>query len=503
MSVTKPQLLSVDCPGCGAHYEIPVSMAGRSGSCASCGTKFAVPTAAPTTEADSAIDVEDEEKPSPPQYIAVECRVCQTRMYGRPHEIGKSLKCPDCGARTVVPQPPPPKRKNIPAALEGEQYELWDADEQPLPSQLVAAQPKYIAVRCKHCDTLMYAMETQVGQTITCPDCGKRHVVPPPAKQAAKRSVLATEAETPKLDLTAAPGERPVVVPVSTRGMDFEEEQEAAYSRAIEKSAQTGKPMELDSRGRPVLPRFPLLTGILPFPFQAGCRDRWAALTIGLLIWAWLIVDGVPAWATWQGDSLGAMAAMGGLAQTMIGAIGAIIWLAAASNILIAIVSQSAAGADRIREWPPMNFIMSMSEMLPVSVALVFTAAPGWMLGRLIAEEPWQLALLSGGSLLLGFPVTLLSQLAGNSTWELIELKVLGAMIRCPFSMMLFYLESACLAAVCAAAGIFAAQYHEYLALALAPLYVFGLFLYARLLGRLGWRLSEASLIHEPDNDDK
>jgi hypothetical protein len=150
-----------------------------------------------------------------------------------------------------------------------------------------------------------------------------------------------------------------------------------------------------------------------------------------------------------------------------------------------------------------MNFIMSMSEMLPVSVALVFTAAPGWMLGRLIAQEPWQIALLAGGTMLLGFPVTLLSQLAGNSTWELIELKVLGTMIRCPFSMMLFYLESACLAAICAAAGVFAAQHHEYLALAFAPLYVFCLFLYARLLGRLGWRLSEASLTEEPEPDEK
>jgi hypothetical protein len=387
--------------------------------------------------------------------------------------------------------------------MEGEQYELWEADEQPLPSQIAAAQPRYIAVRCKHCDTLMYATENQAGQTIACPDCGKQHIVPTPAKQAPKRSVMASASETPVLDPASAPGERPPFERISTRGMDFEEEQEAAYARAIEKSARTGKPMELDTRGRPVLPRFPLLTGILSFPFQAGCRERWAALTIGLLIWAWLIVDGVPAWATWQGDPVGAMAAMGGLAQTMIGAIGAIIWLAAASNILIAIVSQSAAGADRIREWPPMNFIMSMGEMLPVSVAAIFAAAPGWMLGRLIAEEPWQLALLTVGSLLLGFPVAHLSQLAGNSTWELIELKVLGTMVRCPFSMILFYLESAILAAICAAAGIFAAQFHEYLALAFAPLYVFCLLLYARLLGRLGWRLSEASLIEEPGNDDK
>lgn len=427
-----------------------------------------------------------------PQYVGVECRVCGTRMYGRPDQVGRELKCPDCGARTVLPPPPKVKPKNIPAAMEGEQYELWDVDHQPLPSELIARQPAFIAVPCRRCDTLMYATEAQIGQSIACPDCGRKHVVPPPSKPAVKPSVLASDVETPVLDPAAAPSERPVALPVTTRGMSFEQEQEAAYARALEKSKRTGKPMEIDARGRPVLPRWPLLTGILPFPFYAGCRARWAALGLGLLLWVGLIVDGVPAWANWTGDAMGAMAAMGGLVETILGLVFAILWLAAASNVFIAIVSQSAVGNDRIAEWPPMNFISSMSEMLPVIVAVVFTAGPGWMLARLVAQEPWQAALLIGGSLLLGFPVTLLSQLAGNSTWELIELKVLGAMVRCPLSMMLFYLESACLAAICVAATLAVQQYHAYLPLALIPLYVGCLFIYARLLGRLGWRLADA-----------
>jgi hypothetical protein len=138
-----------------------------------------------------------------------------------------------------------------------------------------------------------------------------------------------------------------------------------------------------------------------------------------------------------------------------------------------------------------MNFVASMSEMLPVSVAIIFMAAPGWMLGQLLAQQPWQLALFMGGTLLLGFPVTLLSQLANNSTWELIDLKVLGAMFRCPLSMMLLYLESALLVAVCVWAGIGVAPFHEWLPLAIAPLYVGCLLIYARILGRLAWRLSE------------
>ncbi len=428
----------------------------------------------------------------PPQLIGVECRVCDTRLYGRLDQVGKKLKCPDCGAGTVVPRPPKPKPKNIPAALEGEQYELWGVDEQPLPSQLLARQPVYIAVRCSRCDTLMYAGENQVGQTIACPDCGRKHVVPAAKKPVAKPSILARHADAPVIDPAAAPGDRPAMVPVTKRGMAFEEEQEAAYVQALEKSKRTGKPMELDTRGRPVLPRWPLISGIVSFPFSAGCRERWIALSLFLLVAFGLILDGVPAWANWQGDAMGALAAFGGLAETIIGAIFAILWIAAASNILIAIVSQSAVGSNRIREWPPMNFISSIGEMLPVSVAVIFTAAPGWMLARLVAQEAWQAWLLFGGTLVVGFPVTLLSQLAGNSTWELVELKVLGAMVRRPFSMLLFYAQSACLLALCVWATAAVVPHSEYLPLALVPLYVGCLLLYARLLGRLGWILSEA-----------
>jgi len=186
-----------------------------------------------------------------------------------------------------------------------------------------------------------------------------------------------------------------------------------------------------------------------------------------------------------------------------VGAVGAIIWLATASSIVIAIASQSAVGADRIDDWPSLNFIHSMSEMLPVGVAVVFTAAPGWMLAQLVAQEPWQAAAMAGGTLLLGLPITILSQLAGNSTWELIDLKVLGAVVRCPFSMILFYIETACLLMVCALAIFAAWQVDPYLPLAAAPLIVGCLLLYARLLGRLGWRLAEKISIDDPTDDDE
>ena len=83
----------------------------------------------------------------------------------------------------------------------------------------------------------------------------------------------------------------------------------------------------------------------------------------------------------------------------------------------------------------------------------------------MFADELWQELAAGGITLILGLPIVMLSQLAGNSTWELIDLKVLGAAVRCPFSMMLFYLESAVLLAVCAAAIFVAGQKNIYLIL--------------------------------------
>ena len=182
----------ISCPQCGAKFAVPPNLAGRRARCDACDNSFVVPALTPA----NAAKLKPAAKTSPApaastQLIGFECRVCDTRLYGRADHVGKKIKCPDCGAGTPIPEPPKPKPKNMPAALEGEQYELWDIDDQPLPSTLLAAQPKYIAIQCNTCATLIHAKESQVGQQVACPDCGAKQVVPPKSKPAAKRSVLA------------------------------------------------------------------------------------------------------------------------------------------------------------------------------------------------------------------------------------------------------------------------------------------------------------------------
>jgi hypothetical protein len=260
--------------------------------------------------------------------------------------------------------------------------------------------------------------------------------------------------------------------------------------------------MALDTRGRPILPPYPLLTGVAEFPFTSGVPTRWIMLTICLVLWGALMIDGLQGWIAWSGPKGGGEAVFAALAETFMAAPLALVWYASLSSIVIAIFSQSAVGARRVDDWPSLNFVHSMSEMLPLGIAVTFCMAPGWGIAHVFADELWQELMAGGITLILGLPIVLLSQLAGNSTWELIDLKVLWAMVRCPFSMMLFYLESAVLLLVCAAAIFVAGQKNIYFILITAPLIVGCAIVYARLLGRLGWRIAEKIAVDVPDHDD-
>ncbi len=502
MAATKPQLLSVDCPACGAHYDVPLSMAGKRGNCASCGAKIAVPEIS-AADTNPTAGFDDEPVPTEPQYIGVECRVCQTRMYGRPDQVGKEVKCPDCGARTVVPLPPPPKRKNIPAAMEGEQYELWDADEQPLPSLLAAAQPQYIAVRCKHCDTLMYATEKQVGQTIACPDCGKRQVVPPPTKHAAKRSVLASEAETPSLDPAAAPGERPIVI--SERGpMLYEQEREAELASEKEIERRTGKKLR-NARGRPILPRQPLLTGVWRMLVTEEIIARWIFLSLVLGFAGQFLAEALL-------TPIQGMAEAIKLVFVVMGGFLSMAWVAMAAPLIVAIVGESAEGEDRLNQPPRLLAFDWFNEMFCGVMAGSVAGLCGlgvWHITRMLSLEPVLSAVIVTVVVLILFPVTLLSTLLEGTPLGVLSPRLLSSMGKCPGAWFLFYFQTFVLAALVGGAawilwsalGIRPGDLVTLL-WCLAPLAIAALFIDMRLLGRLAWWISERIPLYEKQDEE-
>ena len=89
---------------------------------------------------------------------------------------GREQPCPRCQATLVVPT----GAKTAPPESD-DSYEFWDdRDGSYFDSEL--ARQKLIPVVCGRCQTRMYAILDQVGQRLTCPDCGVKTVVPPPPK---------------------------------------------------------------------------------------------------------------------------------------------------------------------------------------------------------------------------------------------------------------------------------------------------------------------------------
>jgi DNA-directed RNA polymerase subunit RPC12/RpoP len=423
-----------------------------------------------------------------PQHVGFECRVCGTRMFGYTHQVGQQMKCGDCGALTVIPPPPKPKPKNIPAALEGEQYELWDPDEQPLPSEIIAAQPQYVAIHCTRCGTLMHASERQVGQPIPCPDCRTMNVVPLPKKPVAKRQVLAPDSQTPILDPRHEPAPRPLVLaPVSK--MVHEEEHEGAYTRALEKSKRTGKPMEVDVRGRPIMPRWPLVTGVLSFLFSRGAPVRWICYSLVWMIYDAIATYGISAIGSGGDRTAQSMAAIMGVCFMVLGVIMCVFWSAGLSAIFFAIVTESSVGNREIHAWPGPEFMAWFPEFFHLLIAGAMSIGPGWLLAHLAPNEPLLASALVGAGVVLSFPLIVLSQLDLGSMFGILSIRVLQSVARCPLSWLMFYLESLVLFAGCVAIGYFVPL------ILCAPVFVMAVFLYARLLGRLGWKLAESMTI--------
>jgi predicted Zn finger-like uncharacterized protein len=475
MAAAKSDTDVLACPKCGARFNVPASMAGKRARCGACGEVFRVSDPAAAAA-----------KSDLPEYIGFECHRCATRMYGRIDDVGKKLQCPDCGTKTVVPPPPPPKPKNIPAALEGDQYELWDADQSPIPSELIARQPKYIAVPCTRCGTVMYAIERQVGQSIACPDCGTTYVVPKPPKPQAKRSVLTRDADLPLIDPSAAPGDRPIVNVTAAPKMVYEERDEEAYFRALEKSRRTGKPMEIDPRGRPIIPPFPLVTGVFPFLISPGLPVRWGAVSISLLVVGKLALTAL------DYAMAGGFAAIFGMCFLAISGVLLVFCSAFAASVLYSVIVESSEGAKYIQGW--LSFGDWFGCWLTFLVAVMVSAIPGHLLGYIptLGTDPALTNLMTAATTFVFLPIVLMSQLDINSPWAILSARVINGMLRCPFSWLLFYLEFAALLVLCGAATYFVAEKDPRAVLYLIPLYFVALLMFGRLFGRLGWRMGEA-----------
>jgi len=486
----EPSYVAVTCPVCDTRMQALADHAGREIRCPDCGTRVVVPSPAETATkkpktapvGEYALNRDVDEWRSRLQakavYITVTCPVCGTMMQAGEDQVGSEIVCPDCHVPAVVP---PATRTKLPlagpVAPTDDEYAVWEGSGQP--SAGSAADRSYVAVECPLCNTRLHATEDQVGREIVCPDCGRSVVVPPP------------KPSRPKLDVMAGADEGYAVaaaVEVPRRDpLLFRPRWHAGYDVPAAKDRAETSLVHL----LPDPPRRPLLSGILSFPFYRGVRVRWFGLTTGLLV---VLLLGRGAYC----GGMGAAAGFGGFGSGILGLVlmgttvlVGMIWTVVASGCLLAVIIDTAAGADRIENWPEAVFLDWALDAFFVVNSLALSAAValgiGWALQAAGLSGPPAFAAFAAGVFVL-LPIVLLSMLETNSSLKPLSVPVWRSLWCNAGAWLVFYAETALLTASAGLLVWLSFKISIVLGIpATAVLLVTPSLIYTRLLGRLAW----------------
>ena len=174
----------------------------------------------------------------------------------------------------------------------------------------------------------------------------------------------------------------------------------------------------------------------------------------------------------------------------------AVLWLSIwsfsfAAHCMLAIVEETSAGADQILSWPESDWREWMWHFLHVGYVLAVSISLGFVLGQLaglwLPQGGWVWPL----AVFLLFPILLLSSVDANSPFVPLSRRVRRSLIRVGWAWLIVYVLSGLLWAALLGALWGLAELHEFLAPVLgAPLLAAALLIYARLLGRLAWRVA-------------
>ena len=112
-------------------------------------------------------------KPKPqPTTVTFPCELCETRITAHVANVGKAVKCPDCGRRNVIPPPVAVAVPKTPGGDERGAVRFVGRRRGARAGRPAAQTPMLHPVECGLCQTLMYATDAQVGKKLKCPDCG-------------------------------------------------------------------------------------------------------------------------------------------------------------------------------------------------------------------------------------------------------------------------------------------------------------------------------------------
>lgn len=456
----------------------------------------------------------------PPPHAADEefgvlCRVCGTRLYARPSEIGTSRRCPDCSSEFVVSRPPDRVKRLAPAARtaapvpspppdDDDEYQLAALDEAPSilplgrnaapadPGQEVASSVDDATLReldadqefgfsCGVCGTRLLGTSSDVGSLMECPDCGTQVPVPKPMQVPRKWKPKVLEAEE---DFGLGAPDMQVFAPVANdpTGPTAQILKDAA---AAVRSQRDDNPLHYFKDAPP--------TAVLRFLFTPECLLRWIPLAFLMAIVAWLIHFDI------HPSVEGPMGRMVSLAAMVATAVFSLALVAYGAVVLLAVVTDTANGQVEVQSWPDAtSYLDWLGDTLFVLNGVVVLLIPTGMLASLAApgdsESSTKLILVlmfAAAVFHFGYPVLLISILESASRVGFYSAPIWRSLRGYTDCWLLLYTMTAPISIgllVC----FFFFTFGNFVAnLIVAPIAVGLLLVYFRLTGWVVWRIRE------------
>jgi DNA-directed RNA polymerase subunit RPC12/RpoP len=480
------------CRLCGTLLRGSVAEVGTELTCPDCGTKTVVPPQKKigikaVVGAATVADVGEyglcEPNIGVVSDIPVVCCLCNSRLMARADQVGKKIRCPDCGAQTAVTAPLRRKTGAVMGVMAetsrtaADDYSVSVSAASPTARKSLVEKVVYIGVACPRCGTRIHATDRQVGQKVPCPDCDTPITIPPPKADAIVEEQIVGGSQEYAV---GAPQEVLSQVPMPSRALpkDPADDPDFDFLDKVD-----GSPMRWLLRDR---------SDKLGFLGHPDASSRWFGFCLGgvgaftMLAVAFLLF-GTP--SLWGSEEIAWFLACGSFA---IAGLICLAWAGLFSLSLVAIVQDTAAGNRVVQNWPESDWLEQIGESLYVFNSCMVSFIPVYILLQTYPPAcPFAVYLYTAG-FWLTFPLVLLSMLETGSVLTPVSRNVAASLYRCPGAWSWFYLRSFGLVSVALAIYIALWQLWGPIVLpVLAPAVTTFAMIYARWLGILGIGVQE------------
>jgi hypothetical protein len=245
----------------------------------------------------------------------------------------------------------------------------------------------------------------------------------------------------------------------------------------------------------PEPPRWPMLSGILTFPFYLNTLAAWMYISFGLMVTGWLLMVWI---APRLGLILGAMSVrLFGLPTCLMGSL----TFGYVATCCLMIIEQTSQGWDSVDVSPGMEWKEWLWNLAHLIALGLQAAVVGFAVQILSNSDSW-LPMVVGT--FAAFPLVLLGALAAEGAWVPLAIAtVLRSLVALWWAWGLFYLQTAALAVgwvLLTKAGL--AESPWVVPLYAGPLLAAIILIYARLAGRLAGCIAVESAKHLSEGDD-